>query len=107
MIEAGVFSAGNFFIVDNCSLHYQGENTGLADALCDFFAICLVLLPPYSPELNPTELVLNCLQQRLKVERARYKAVNAADFLYAIKLEMADFDMLDLVRFYKSCGYLK
>ena len=71
----------------------------------DLFAICLVLFPPYLPELNLTELVFNCLQQRLKAELARYKAVDAADFLDAIKLEMANFDMLDVVRFYKSCGY--
>ena len=107
LIENGVLVAGDFFIVDNCSLHYQGDNVGLAEALRDLFQIHLILLPPYSPELNPTELVFNCLLQRLKAERARYTSIDASDFLDAIKLEMASFDLLDVIRFYKSCGYLK
>ena len=106
LIENGVLVAGDFFIVDNCSIHYQGDNVGLPEALWDLYGIRFVALPPYSPEFNPTELVFNALLSRLKSEKARYKALDASDFLDAIKLEMGSFDLLDVVRFYKACGYL-
>ena len=107
LIEGGVLAPGDYFIVDNCSIHNQGDNIGLPDALWDFYGIRFVALPPYLPEFNPTELVFNALLQRLKSERARYKALDAADFKNAIKLEMKSFDLLDVIRMYKSCGYLK
>ena len=72
---------------------------GLPDALWDLYKIRFIALPPYSPELNPTELVFNCLTQRLKAERARYKSIDAADFKDAIELELGNFDLLDVVRF--------
>ena len=107
MIEDGVLKEGDFFIVDNCSIHCQGENTGLKDALWDMYGVKMITLPPYSPEFNPTELVFNALRSRLLAERARYTALDAADFLDAIKMEMENFDMLDVIKFYKACGYLK
>ena len=107
LVENGVLQQGDIFVVDNCSIHFQGDNIGLADALWDLYQIRFIALPPYSPEFNPTELVFNCLQHRLKCERARYKAIDAADFLDAIMLELDSFDLLDVVRFYKKCGYLK
>ena len=107
LVENGILQQGDIFVVDNCSIHYQGDNIGLPDALWNLYQIRFIALPPYSPEFNPTELVFNCLQQRLKAERARYKAIDAADFLDAIKLELDNFDLLDVVRFYKKCGYLK
>ena len=107
LVENGALKPGNFFIADNCSIHYQGDNLGLPDALWRLFKIRFVALPAYSPEYNPTELVFNTLRQRLTAERARYKAIDAIDFLHAIKIQMANFDLLDVVLFYQSCGYLK
>ena len=97
----------DFFVVNNCTIHYQGDNVGLPQALWDLYQIRLIALPPYSPEYNSTELVFNCLQQRLKAERARYKAIDAEDFLDAIKIELSSFDRLDIIRFYQKCRYLK
>ena len=102
LVNNGVLKSGDIFVVDNCSIHYQGENMGLPDALWDLYQIRFIALPPYSPELNPTELVFNCLTQRLKAERARYKSIDAADFLDAIELELGNFDLLDVVRFFSS-----
>ena len=107
LISNGILSPGDYFVVDNCSIHYQGDNVGLPDALWDLYQIRFVALPPYSPELNPTELVFNALLQRLRSERARYTSLDASDFKDAIKQEMNAFDLLDVVRMYKACGYLK
>ena len=93
--------------MDNCTVHKQGDNSGLPDALWDLYGIHFITLPPYSPEFNPTELVFNCLTQRIKSERARYHAIDAADFKDAIEMEMMAFDLLDIVKFYNHMGYLK
>ena len=106
LLDAGVLRSGDFFIVDNCSIHTQGDNIGLADALWNLHGITLLTLPPYSPEFNPTEFVFNTLKQRLTSERARYKALDAANFLEAIINKMHNFDLLDIVMFYKSQGYI-
>ena len=107
LVENGALSPGDTFVVDNCSVHYQGDNVGLPEALWDLYRIKMIALPPYSPEYNPTELVFNTLQERLTAERARYTAIDAEDFLDAIKIELSNFDLYDVVNFYKSCGYLK
>ena len=107
LIESGVLCPGDYFIVDNCSIHYQGDNIGLPDALWDLYQIRFVALPPYSPEFNPTELVFNALLQRIRSERARYTSLDAEDFKDAIVIEMSSFDLLDVVRMYKACGYFK
>ena len=107
LIENGVLVPGDYFIVDNCSIHYQGDCVGLPEALWELYQIRFVALPPYSPELNPTELVFNALLQRLKSERARYTALDAEDFKDALHIEMGSFDLLDVVRMYQACGYLK
>ena len=79
----------------------------LPDALLEIHGVYFMTLPPYSPEFNPTELVFNTLTQRLKSERARYTAIDAADFKEAIEIEMGSFDLFDVVKFYKLSGYLK
>ena len=107
LVENCVLEPGDLFVVDNYTIHFQGDNAGLPDALWSLFKIRLIALPPYSPEYNQTELVFNTLQQRLTAERARYKSIDAVDFLDAIKIEMGRFDLLDVVQFYKHCGYLK
>ena len=98
MIERGVLQTGDIFVVDNCSIHYQGDNIGLPDALWELYGIRFFALPPYFPEFNPTELVFNALLQRLMSEQSRYKALDATDFKEAIMLEMRAFDLLDVVR---------
>lgn len=107
LIETGVLGAGDYFIVDNCTVHYQGDNIGLEETLRDMFGITLVALPAYHPEFNPTELIFQLVFQRLRANRARYTALNNDDFLEEVKNEMANFDLLDIVKCYDSQGYLK
>ena len=59
LIDSGVLRRGDFFIVDNCSIHTQGDNIGLVDALRDMYGVTLLTLPPYLPEFNPTEFGFN------------------------------------------------
>ena len=106
LIESGVLAAGDYFIVDNCTVHYQGDNVGLEETLQDMFGVTLLALPAYHPEFNPTELIFQLVFQRLRANRARYTALNNDDFLEEVKNEMANFDLLDVVKSYHSQGYL-
>ena len=83
----------------------KGDNIGLQDALFEKHDILMITLPPYHPDFNPTELVFNTLLQRLSAKRARYKSLDADDFLDAIKMEMGNFNILDVIAFYNKCGY--
>ena len=91
LIRKGILEEGDFFVLDNCTVHSQGDNIGLKNALCELYRITLIMLPPYSPELNPTELVFRTLLMRLRSERARYNCLFAADFVQAITKKFATF----------------
>ena len=107
LIQNGTLRRGDIFIVDNCTVHFQGDNEGLENALWEMHGINMVFLPPYHPELNPTELVFHTLLERLKSEKARYNSLNAYDFLDAIVNCLNNIDVLDVINFYTECGYFK
>ena len=106
LVQSGALRRRDVFIVNNCTIHTQGNNSGIKEALWNIHGVLMITLPPYHPELNPTELVFNGLLQRLKAQRARYNSINATDFLDAILLELASFDILDVISFYGKCGYI-
>ena len=56
---------GDYVLADNASFHAKGW---AADATRQFLAalgVTYVLLPKYSPELNPVELVFSLLKRKL------------------------------------------
>ena len=105
LLEKGTLQPNDVFIVDNCTVHMQGNNVGLQDSLMHDYGILMIPLPPYHPDFNPTELVFNTLLQRLTAERARYRSLDAYDFLDAIIVELCKFTHKDVVSFYQKCGY--
>ena len=107
LLERGVLCWGDIFIVDNCSIHMKGDNIDLQKALFEEHGVLMMALPPYHPDYNPTELVFQTLLSRLCSERARYNSINADNFKDAINIEMADFNLPDVISFYQHCGYLK
>ena len=104
LLEVGTLTQGDIFIVDNCTVHMQGVNCGLKDALLEH-GVQMIALPPYHPDFNPTELVFNTLLQRLSAQRARYNSMDAYDFLDAIIIELSKFSHEDILSFYQKCGY--
>ena len=105
LLERGTIARGDVFVVDNCSVHLQGDNVGIQEELFVMYGILMITLPPYHPDYNPTELVFNTLLQRLKSARARYNCLSANDFVDAICLFLDDFNHEDVVGFYNKCGY--
>ena len=107
LVESGTLVTGDVFVVDNCTVHVMGDNSGLKETLLADYGILMMTLPPYSPELNPTELVFNTLLQRLASVQARYNAVHEMDFLQAISIAMNGFSTVDVAAFFNHCGYKK
>ena len=73
----------------------QGENWYLQDHLFECLGILMIPLPPYHPEINPTELVFNTLVQRLRSKQARSSSSTCADLPVDIELEMNQFSLSD------------
>jgi len=97
---------GDIFIVDNCSIHMQGENEFLMEHLWDEHDIAMIPLPPYTPELNPTELVFNALVARLKATRSRSTVTPGHAFACWIQEELDSMSRSDVKNFYKHMGYI-
>ena len=107
LLQKGTLQRGDIFVVDNCTIHTKGDNIAIQETLFRNYQILMIPLPPYHPDLNPTELVFNTLLQRLSSERARYNLLFATDFLDAIHIAMSNFDITDVIAYYKHCGYFK
>eukprot|EP00571_Detonula_confervacea_P003009 CAMPEP_0172316252 /NCGR_PEP_ID=MMETSP1058-20130122/27605_1 /TAXON_ID=83371 /ORGANISM="Detonula confervacea, Strain CCMP 353" /LENGTH=173 /DNA_ID=CAMNT_0013030521 /DNA_START=69 /DNA_END=586 /DNA_ORIENTATION=+ len=60
------FYPGDVMVLDNATIHSDGENSVLEDWLWDRFGVFVLFLPARSPEFNPIELVWNTLVARLK-----------------------------------------
>ena len=105
LVEVGTLVRGDIFVIDNCSVHMLGENQHLQENLFECLGILMVPLPPYHPELNPTELVFNTLLMRLRSKQSRSTSSSNDDFLQRIENELNDFTSSDAKAFYRKCGY--
>ena len=105
LLQKGVLSGGDIFVIDNCTVHTKGDNTGLQEELFNHHGVLMITLPPYHPDLNPTELVFQTLLQRLRSTRARYNAITEQSFVNEIIVEMNSFTLCDVLSFFFKCGY--
>jgi hypothetical protein len=68
-VKAGQLKDGDFYIVDNASVHGGAETLPCLISLLDACGVKLMYLPKYSPELNPCELVFNIIKHHLRYHR--------------------------------------
>ena len=108
LIEIDFLRQGDVLVVDNCSIHFSGQNSELQEKLWTEAGILMIPLPPYHPELNPIELVFNDLVQNLRAMSARYDGsvsndqfVNTAETILSSSL----FSSKDIKKKYKKRGY--
>jgi transposase len=107
LLNTGFLEAGDVFIVDNCSIHMHGENEFIVENLWTYHGVLMIPLPPYSPELNPTELSFNTLDARIKAKRSRSKiGLQGEDFALTIQEVMDSMSRKDIKGFYRHCGYI-
>lgn len=92
-----VLQPGQIVVLDNLSSHKGADIRRMIEAVgCDLW-----LLPPYSPDLNPIEMMWSKVKEFLRAAKARgteqlYQAVGAA--LAAVTPE-------DARAWFASCGY--
>jgi len=69
LVEHQVLVAGDFLVLDNCAIHTSAEVFPALMAVLDAAHVRFVLLPKYSPELNPCELVFAEIKRKLGYAR--------------------------------------
>jgi len=62
----GALVPGDYLVADNAAVHVGEETYEFINDLLKVAGIELIYLPAYSPELNPCELIFNCLKNDLK-----------------------------------------
>jgi transposase len=68
-IEAGYLGAGDYLICDNARIHGAADTFEILTGILNMAGVELVYLPPYSPELNPIELVFMQVKRHLREYR--------------------------------------
>eukprot|EP00594_Rhizosolenia_setigera_P015463 CAMPEP_0178958698 /NCGR_PEP_ID=MMETSP0789-20121207/11798_1 /TAXON_ID=3005 /ORGANISM="Rhizosolenia setigera, Strain CCMP 1694" /LENGTH=376 /DNA_ID=CAMNT_0020641455 /DNA_START=63 /DNA_END=1193 /DNA_ORIENTATION=+ len=109
-VEAAIFKGfllpGDILVLDNASIHRFRDSVNLEDWLYDNYNILLLFLPARSPELNPIELLWNFLVQRLKIYNLGLPRRTGNAVAFAASDIMNKFTFEDVVKVYKSAGYI-
>jgi hypothetical protein len=97
LMDAGHLVAGDVLVMDNAPKHVAQENHELMGVLLETMGVRLVLLPKYSPELNPCELVFAKVKRYLRDERGR------APFAQEIGIGFSRVTKAEIVRYMEKC----
>ena len=109
LVCTGFLRTGHILICDNALIHLTEENRNLSELLWENFKILVLNLPPYSPELNPIELVFQLLGQHLRHSNARYlsQQMRSGEFFLLKCVEvLEDLTSEDIKKNYTKCGYI-
>lgn len=68
-IHSGDLRPGDILVCDNARVHTAHSMLHFLLEIFDAFQIKLVLLPTYSPELNPVELIWGFVKNQLRLNR--------------------------------------
>ena len=97
-VLAPALSPGDVVVMDNLSSHKSERIKELVEAV----GAEVWYLPPYSPDLNPIEMMWSKVKEYLRSAAARTK-----ETLYeAIRQALHTVTTLDIHNWFKSCGYL-
>ena len=107
MLREGILCRGDIFIVDNCTIHMGGSNRSLQTVLLQECGILMIPLPPYCPELNPTELVFRTLITRLRSLRCRCENSSEMNWLDEVKNVLSEISYRDVKSFFRESSYYK
>ena len=105
----GFLRLGHILICDNTTIHLTEEDRNLSEILWEEYKILVLNIPPYSPELNPIELVFQLLGQHLRHVNARYLSHQMKSeefFLLKYVGVLEDITSEDIKKSYTKCGYI-
>ena len=92
-----ILNDGNIVILDNCTAH---KVAGVKEAI-EACGAKVLYLPPYSPDLNPVEMLWSKVKSILRREKAR-----SFDTLgKSLKLALDSVSRKDISGWFCSCGY--
>jgi hypothetical protein len=92
---------GDIVIVDNCNFHVQGISSKIVRNFLKIIGVEYYSLPPYSPELNPAELVFAQLKKCLENNFA-----NDAKILSSIMKCLKEITLQHIMSYYRHCKYI-
>ena len=96
-VLAPALEPGNIVVMDNLSSHKSERVKELVEAV----GANVWYLPPYSPDLNPIEMMWSKVKEFLRATAARTK-----EALYeAIRLALQTITTLDIRNWFRTCGY--
>ena len=101
LVAAGKLVAGDYFIVDNASVHYGSDAFPYLCDLLDGVGVKLIFLPKYSPELNPCEEVFSLVKGHLHCYRG------TARFWQEIIKSLSTVTFRHVYQFYKNAIIFK
>lgn len=97
----GDLCTGDFLVMDNAPVH-NNSNVDVLSWVLEFFGVTPVFLPPYSPELNPCELVFSLVKNRVRNHRDGYSHI----FLEVLR-SLRHVTQKKMKNFYKHCLFPK
>ena len=86
-------------VMDNCKTHYDYRLRALLNGM----GLRLVFLPPYSPYLNPIEMVFGKMKHLLKFKRAELQAGNIVG---SVAEALSQVTRNDIIGYYRHSTYL-
>ena len=92
-----LLNKGDIVVMDNLSSH---KVKGVSEAITECGAK-IVYLPPYSPDLNPIELMWSKMKSILR----KLKARTAENFDSAVCLALDSISLIDISNWFKHDGY--
>jgi transposase len=99
-LENKHLNEGDYFIVDNATVHNGQESFIMIYQLLSMKGVKLIFLPKYSPELNPCELVFAQIKRYLK----EHREVNDT-LLVSILKGAARISTENIYNYYNKCHY--
>ena len=94
---APTLKKGDIVVLDNLSVH---KVKGALDPIYQRGA-SVMFLPPYSPDLNPIEL----LWSKMKSVLRKLKACKYDDLVFAMKFALGSITSISIINWFKHCGY--
>jgi transposase len=102
--ESKALKRGDYLICINAAVHGGAESLDMLLGVLEACGITLVFLPPYSPELNPCELVFGMMKGYLR----RCSDAEAPSAIFdRVLLALDRVTPRHLLSFYKHCIYPK
>jgi len=96
-VREGIVTRGSMVVIDNAPIHVARNALVYVEELFRSVGALLVLLPTYSAELNPCELVFGQVKNRM------YRRRGQGSLLQEVALGFQTVSVENVIHFYDKC----